>query len=44
MIMKRTIHDEGHTRKFLVVVDDTEECDRAITYATYVLQQQAGHW
>ena len=35
MIMKRTIHDEGHFRKFLVVVDDTEECDRAISYATY---------
>ena len=35
MIMKRTIHDEGHFRKFLVVVDETEECDRAITYAAY---------
>ncbi|WP_319486954.1 universal stress protein [uncultured Cohaesibacter sp.] len=35
MMMKRTIHDEGHFRKFLVVVDDTEECDRAVTYATY---------
>nr|WP_096172017.1 universal stress protein [Cohaesibacter sp. ES.047] len=35
MIMRRTIHDEGHSRKFLVIVDDTEECDRAITYAAY---------
>lgn len=35
MIMKRTIHDEGHIRKFLVVVDETEECDRAVLYATY---------
>ena len=35
MIMKRTIHDEGHRRKFLVVVDETQECDRAITYAAY---------
>ena len=35
MIIKRTIHDEGHFRKFLVVVDDTEECDRAVTYAAH---------
>lgn len=35
MIMKRTIHDEGHDRKFLVVVDDTEECDRAVFYAAH---------
>lgn len=35
MIIKRTIHDEGHFRKFLVVVDETQECDRAITYAAY---------
>ena len=35
MIMKRTIHDEGHFRKFLVVVDETEECDRAISYAAH---------
>ena len=35
MIMKRTIHDEGHVRKFLVVVDETTECDRAVTYAAH---------
>ncbi|WP_316862241.1 universal stress protein [uncultured Cohaesibacter sp.] len=33
MIIKRTIHEAGHIRKFLVVVDETEECDRAVTYA-----------
>jgi nucleotide-binding universal stress UspA family protein len=33
MVSKRLIHEEGHKRKFLVIVDDTPECDRAITYA-----------
>ncbi|PLW76161.1 universal stress protein [Cohaesibacter celericrescens] len=35
MNIKRTIHDEGHFRKFLVIVDETKECDRAISYAAY---------
>ncbi len=35
MIKKRTIHDEGHRRKFLVVIDESSECDRAVTYAAY---------
>lgn len=35
MIKKRTIHEEGHRRKFLVVIDDSSECDRAVTYAAY---------
>lgn len=32
MIPKRSIHEEGHKRKLLVVIDDTSECDRAIVY------------
>ncbi|MEW6255443.1 MAG: universal stress protein [Pseudomonadota bacterium] len=33
MSPKRQIHEPGHRRKFLVVVDDTPECDRALYYA-----------
>ena len=33
MVSKRRAHEEGHRRKFLVVVDDTPECDRAVVYA-----------
>lgn len=33
MVSKRLIHEDGHRRKFLVIVDDTPECDRAILYA-----------
>ena len=33
MVSKRLIHEEGHKRKFLVVVDDSPECDRAVLYA-----------
>lgn len=33
MSPKRQIHEPGHKRKFLVVVDDTPECDRAVYYA-----------
>jgi len=33
MVTKRRIHEEGHYRKFLVVIDETSECDRAVTYA-----------
>lgn len=29
----RTIREEGHKRKFLVVIDGTEECGRALFYA-----------
>jgi nucleotide-binding universal stress UspA family protein len=30
---RRTAYDPGHTPKYLVIVDDTAECDRAIYYA-----------
>ena len=33
MVAIRKSFEEGHRRKFLVVVDDTAECDRAIFYA-----------
>lgn len=31
---RRLSHEPGHRRKFLVVVDDTPECDRAVYYAS----------
>ncbi|MFD1697095.1 universal stress protein [Roseibium aestuarii] len=33
MVAIRKSNEEGHRRKFLVIVDDTPECDRAIVYA-----------
>ena len=33
MVSKRLIHEEGHKRKFLVVIDDSQECDHAVLYA-----------
>lgn len=32
--IKRQSHEPGHRRKFLAVVDDTPECDRAVYYAS----------
>lgn len=34
MIRKRRSYEAGHKPKFLVVVDDTPECDRAIYFAS----------
>jgi nucleotide-binding universal stress UspA family protein len=33
MSTKRRSYEEGHKRKYLVVIDDTEECDRAVFWA-----------
>jgi nucleotide-binding universal stress UspA family protein len=33
MVSKRLIREAGHRRKFLAVVDETPECERAIAYA-----------
>jgi nucleotide-binding universal stress UspA family protein len=33
MSTKRRSYEEGHKRKYLVVIDDTEECDRAVYWA-----------
>lgn len=32
MVTPRKSFQEGHRRKFLVVIDDTPECDRAVVY------------
>ena len=34
MSRKRRSYEVGHKPKFLVVIDDTPECDRAIYYAS----------
>ncbi|MBV9347111.1 MAG: universal stress protein [Pseudolabrys sp.] len=34
MSTKRRSYEKGHKRKYLVVIDDTEECDRAVHWAT----------
>jgi nucleotide-binding universal stress UspA family protein len=33
MSSKRRSNEAGHKRKYLVVIDDTEECDRAVFWA-----------
>ncbi|MGE5166834.1 MAG: universal stress protein [Sphingobacteriales bacterium] len=33
MSSKRQSYEKGHKRKYLVVIDDTEECDRAVYWA-----------
>jgi nucleotide-binding universal stress UspA family protein len=33
MVTKRLINEAGHRRKFMVVIDDTPECERAVLYA-----------
>lgn len=38
----RTVHEEGHKRKFLVVIDDTEECDRALFFAAKRAERTSG--
>ena len=34
MVSKRLIREAGHKRKFLTVIDDTPECERAVAYAS----------
>ena len=34
MSTKRRSYEEGHKRKYLVVIDDTGECDRAVYWAS----------
>lgn len=34
MTRKRRSYESGHKAKYLVVIDETEECDRAVYYAT----------
>lgn len=34
MVSKRLSREAGHRRKFLVIIDDTPECGRAVAYAS----------
>lgn len=42
MVSKRLSREAGHRRKFLAVVDDTPECERAIAYAARRAQTTGG--
>lgn len=33
MVSKRLSRESGHRRKFLTIIDDTPECERAVAYA-----------
>ena len=39
---KREVHAEGHKRKFLVVVDETPECESALAFAASRAQRTHG--
>lgn len=34
MVSKRLSHEAGHRRKFLAIIDETPECQRAVAYAS----------
>ncbi len=42
MVAIRKSFEEGHRRKFLVVIDETPECDRAIVYAAKRAERTGG--
>ncbi len=42
MVSKRLSHEAGHKRKFLAVIDDTPECERAVLYAGLRAQRGNG--
>jgi nucleotide-binding universal stress UspA family protein len=42
MVSKRLSREAGHRRKFLAIVDDTPECERAIAYAARRAQTTGG--
>ncbi len=42
MATLRKSFQEGHRRKFLVVIDDTPECDRAVLYAAHRVSRTGG--
>lgn len=42
MVSKRLSREAGHRRKFLAIVDDTPECERAIAYAARRAQSTNG--
>ncbi len=42
MVSKRLSREAGHRRKFLSIVDNTPECERAITYASWRARSTGG--
>jgi nucleotide-binding universal stress UspA family protein len=42
MALKRRSTEEGHRRKFLVIIDDTPECSRALLYAARRAEHSGG--
>jgi nucleotide-binding universal stress UspA family protein len=42
MVSKRLANEEGHRRKLLVIVDDSSECDRAVTFAALRAEKSNG--
>jgi nucleotide-binding universal stress UspA family protein len=34
MVSRRLIREAGHRRKFLAIIDETPECERAVAYAS----------
>lgn len=42
MVTRRRIHEEGHKRKFMAVIDGTPECGKAVLYAGRRAQKTGG--
>ena len=42
MVSKRLSREAGHRRKFLAIIDDTAECERAVAYASQRAQSTSG--
>ncbi|TKT82619.1 universal stress protein [Aquamicrobium sp. LC103] len=42
MVSRRLSREAGHRRKFLTIVDDSPECERAIAYASHRAQSTSG--
>jgi nucleotide-binding universal stress UspA family protein len=42
MVSKRLSREAGHRRKFLVIIDDTPECERAAAYAAQRMKSTNG--
>ncbi len=42
MVSKRLSREAGHRRKFLAIIDDTPECERAVAYASRRAQSTNG--
>lgn len=42
MVSKRLSREAGHRRKFLAIIDDTPECERAVAYASRRAKSTSG--